>query len=622
MKIPNIPLPERNSKCTDGTMSRLLGGLLIVIFICAFAVPGVSADETLSATITVSSTTPMVGDEVTFSGSSTASNITSWAWDFDDGNSETGQSQTHTYEDEGSFTVTLTVSDAAGATGTTTESITVAEVTVPPVASFTFLPASPKVGDSVTFTDTSTGDVADWTWDFGDDTTSNEQSPSHQYSTAQSYTVTLTVSDGESQTNSATQSFIVAAAAAVPVASFDYSPTTPAPGEQVTFTDQSSNSPTLWNWYFDDGGTSIEQNPLHTFTSEGTYTVSLSATNVGGTSNTYTSIITVSDQSLDADFDYSPSSPDAGESITFTDESDGEPTSWDWDFDDGVTSIAQTPTHSYSSDGEYDVTLTIEDDDGDSDDVTITITVGEGTTTLTGEKPDAAFTWTPTSPVVGSPVSFTDTSTGDGISEWKWEFEDPMDFTGNRESTLRNPQHTYQNAGSYDVTLFVKNSGGSDIILKTITVGTVRLNAKFSASPSSGTAPLTVRFVDSSTGVGIESWQWDFGNGQTYDGESPSNIVYSSSGSYTASLEVTDENGDTDEYTTTITVKSPAVATVAQTAAPTATPVPVAEESGLIDGEYRQMTGLYNEYIRIIFGFLGVDDEPDFLIIAVDNSQS
>ena len=361
--------------------------------------------------------------------------------------------------------------------------------------------------------------------------------------------------------------------------------------------------------------------PAQTYSSAGTYLVSLTVSNAAGTSVIYSRSITVaSDDTLDADFDYSPSSPDAGESISFTDESDGSPTSWDWDFDDNTGSESENPSHSYSSDGEYEVTLTIENDDGDSDSITKTITVGEGTTPVTGAKPTADFTWSPTSPVAGSAVSFTDTSTGDGIDQWSWDFDDAMDFTGNRESDLQNPQHTYENTGSYLVTLTVWNDGGSDIIAKTVNVGTVPFNARFNANPTSGTAPLSVRFVDSSTGVDIESYYWDFGNGQTYEGKSPSNVVYSSSGSYTASLEITDESGDTDEYTTTITVSPPATAAPTQTTVPTATPAP-AEDTGFIDGEYRKMTGLYNEYISILFGFFGIDDEPDFLIIAVNTSQ-
>ena len=390
---------------------------------------------------------------------------------------------------------------------------------------------------------------------------------------------------------------MVAAAAAVPSASFIYSPTTPAPGTQVTFTDQSTNNPTSWSWYFGGDGTSTAQNPLHTFTAAGTYTVSLTATNAAGSSTAYSRQITVQVEGLDADFSYSPTTPDADEYVYFTDTSDGSPTGWEWDFGDSTGSDSQNPSHKYSSDGTYTVRLTITKSGTTSDYVTKTITVGEVTPTPTASpKPDADFTWSPTTAVVGQAVSFTDTSTGTGINKWSWDFDDTMDFTGNRLSTLQNPTHTYQNAGSYAVTLSVTNSGGSDIIMKTVNVYDVQTYARFNAYPSSGTAPLSVRFVDASTGSDIESYSWNFGNGQTYSGSSPSNIVYSSPGTYTVTLEIEDGSGVTDDYSKTIIVNPPATAaTVAQTPVPTATAAPAATDTGLIDGEYRKMTGLYNE---------------------------
>ncbi|WAI02462.1 PKD domain-containing protein [Methanogenium organophilum] len=612
---------ERSLRSPKGVLQGLLGGLFIAVLICAVAVPPVSADETLGASFTFSPASPEVGESVTFSGSATGANITGWAWTFGDGSSASVQSPTHIYTSAGTFSVILTVTDAAGTTDTGTQSVTVTAAAVPPDASFTFSPANPSAGDSVTFTDTSTGDVATWSWAFGNGGVSQAQNPSNTYAVAGTYTVTLAVSDGGSETDTATQTITVAAAAAaVPTASFLYSPSNPSPGTPVTFTDTSTGNPDGWYWYFGNGAISnLQYPPAQTYESAGTYSVSLTVSNSAGTSSAYVQTITVGEESLEADFSYSPSSPDADEYVYFTDTSDGYPTGWEWDFGDNTGSESQNPSHKYSSDGTYTVELTVKKTGLSSDSVTRTITVGDATPTPTaGPKPDASFTWSPTSPVVGQAVSFTDTSTGTGINEWKWDFDDAMDFSGNRESTLKNPQHTYQNAGSYDVTLFVKNSGGSDIILKTITVRTVQTSARFNAYPSSGTAPLSVRFVDASTGADIESYHWDFGNGRTYDGKSPSNVVYSSPGTYTASLEIEDESGDTDEYTMTIRVSPPATATaMTQTAVPTATPASAAEDAGLIDGEYRKMTGLYNEYIKILFGFLGIDDEPDFLIIAV-----
>ncbi|NLO78371.1 MAG: PKD domain-containing protein, partial [Methanomicrobiales archaeon] len=375
-----------------------------------------------------------------------------------------------------------------------------------------------------------------------------------------------------------------------------------------------------WNWEFGDGQYGRGQTQSHAYTTAGTKKVILTVTKGGVTSDPVEQSVTVKlPNPLDADFSFYPENPKTDQNVTFTDKSAGSPDEWEWIFGDNKFAYVKNPSHKYAKDGKYDVKLIITKAGGYSATITKTITVGTVTPTPTiGPEPKAEFKWEPSTPMVGTPVSFTDTSTGGGITEWKWDFDDKMDFTGNRESKLQNPQHTYQYPGVYDVTLFVKNSGGTDIILKKVTVITVPLNARFTASPASGTAPLSVRFVDSSTGTGIKSYQWDFGNGQTYTGKSPSNVVYSSPGTYRVSLEIADENGYKNMYAMNIIANPPATATPPQTTALMATSAPDVEDGGFIGGEYRMMTGLYNEYIRIIFGFLGIADGLDFLMFAVE----
>ncbi|KAF1078663.1 PKD domain-containing protein [Methanogenium sp. MK-MG] len=711
MKKSTLPFLQRILNLPEGIPSGLLITLVAVLVIFACAVPAVSADTPLTVSFSFSPASPDVGESVSFSGTSTWSNITNWAWNFGDGGSSASQNPTHTYDAAGTYSVYLTASNAAGTATSSPQSVTVNAAANPPVASFTFSPASPVVGQAVSFTDASTGDgITSWSWDFGDGQGNTLQNPSHAYASAGTYTVSLTVTNAAGTSSPYTRSVTVTAENP-PVASFSFSPASPAVGQAVSFTDASTGGGiTSWNWNFGDGQSSTLQNPSHAYTSANTYTVSLTVTNAAGTSTPYTRSVTVTAASnvpvasfntdlktgdapltvkftdtsqafngasiatrkwdfddgsgiiteqnpehtftsvksytvrltvtddaglssstteiitaenpLEAKFTWNPTNPDADEKVTFTDQSDGYPDEWIWDFGDNTGYVGKNPPdHSFTKDDEYDVKLTIKKDGLPSVSVIKEITVGEGTTTFTGDNPVADFTWSPTSPVVGQVISFSDISTGDDIDRWKWHFDDRMDFSGNRLSTLENPKHTYENADSYDVTLTVWNSGGGkDHILKTVTVGTVRLNARFNAYPSSGTAPLAVRFVDASTGADIDSWYWDFGNGQTYTGKSPSNVVYSSPGTYTASLEVRD-GSKTDEYTARITVSPQATATAVQTAVPTATPAP-AKEVGFIGGEYRKMAGLYNEYISIIFGFLGIHDEPDFLIIAVKDSQT
>ena len=134
------------------------------------------------------------------------------------------------------------------------------------------------------FTDYSTN-VTSWNWNFGDGGTSTQQNPVHTYSAAGNYTVNLTVSNANG-TNSKSATINVTTPA-LPVA--DFSSVTQ--NYSVNFTDLSKDA-TVWNWDFGDGANSTQQNPSYTYLSNGTYTVSLKASNAYG-NNTTTRNITV-----------------------------------------------------------------------------------------------------------------------------------------------------------------------------------------------------------------------------------------------------------------------------------------------------------------------------------------
>jgi serine protease len=167
----------------------------------------------------------------------------------------------------------------------------------PPVAAFSGTPTSGYAPLMVTFTDASTNSPTSWAWTFGDGGTSTLQNPSHTYTTAGIYTVVLTAtnaygSDSETKTNYIT---VTAPPTDPPVAAFSGTPTSGTIPLTVVFTDASTNNPTSWSWTFGDGGTSTLQNPSHTYTTAGTYTVVLTATNAyGSDSETKTDYITAS----------------------------------------------------------------------------------------------------------------------------------------------------------------------------------------------------------------------------------------------------------------------------------------------------------------------------------------
>lgn len=163
------------------------------------------------------SAAPLSGNSpltVSFTDKSTG-NATGWFWDFGDGNKSTQQNPVHLYR-SGTYTVKLTVTGSGGADSKSASNfITVKHPA--PVASFTASPLSGYEPLSVSFTDTSTGNITDWSWDFGDSVMSTEEDPVHVYQ-AGTYTVKLTVT-GAGGSNSASSSNYITVKPTIPASS-------------------------------------------------------------------------------------------------------------------------------------------------------------------------------------------------------------------------------------------------------------------------------------------------------------------------------------------------------------------------------------------------------------------
>jgi len=148
--------------------------------------------------------------------------------------------------------------------------------------------------NGITFTDTSTGSPTSWLWDFGDGFTSTDQNAVHVWGTHGVYRVNFTAYTGPiSATNSSFVEISTSDFMAIPNYTFGDTPAT------VTFTDQSDNA-TAWAWNFGDGVGSVLQNPVHSYTHYGVYTVVLTASNIdGGATTTKTDYITISGTAKD-----------------------------------------------------------------------------------------------------------------------------------------------------------------------------------------------------------------------------------------------------------------------------------------------------------------------------------
>ena len=238
---------------------------------------------------------------------------------------------------------------------------------------------------------------------------------------------------------------------------------------------------------------------------------------------------------LTGDFTASVTSGDAPLRVRFTPTVNGLAISGSWDFGDGNTSTARSPLHTYSTPGTYTVSMTA---NGPSESITVTkeayIVVSEGGGGG-GSELVADFSATPLSGPAPLVVSFTAEVTGQATSG-TWDFGDGGNGSGRR------PSYTYNTPGTYDVSLTVTGPSGQDTATKTAFIvveeggggGGGGLAVDFTATPTTGIAPLTVTFTPEVSGPAT-SGTWDFGDGTTDGRRSPVH-VYSTPGTYTVQV--------------------------------------------------------------------------------------
>ncbi len=239
----------------------------------------------------------------------------------------------------------------------------------------------------------------------------------------------------------------------LPIADFSGSPLVGNVPLTIQFNDTSTGAPTAWGWNFGDGGTSSEKDPKHPYASIGTYTVSLKVSNTGGNDTKTKAGFVIVTAPVKAAFTFTPSQGDIPFTVQFSDHSTGPVTSWSWVFYDEGTSTEQNPSFTFKKIGWKIVTLTVTNSSGGSN--SYTTDTGHSPKATADGPVKAGFTATPTSGKKPLTVQFTDESTGP-VNWWRWQ------FGSGPNSTERNPQKIYQDAGTYTVTLTVRNSTGSD----------------------------------------------------------------------------------------------------------------------------------------------------------------
>lgn len=420
-----------------------------------------------------------------------------WLWDFGDGSTSNQQNPQNQFTNPGIYTVCLTVGNEVGS-----DSICVV-IDIPfeiPNSNFSFMQGE---NGRVNFNNLTEGPVDEYFWDFGDGNTSTTAQLEHQYLAEGSYNACLAVTNSA---GSDTLCQLIIIDNILPDAAFAWAQISVG---NYQFMDNSTGTIDQRNWDFGDGNTSTENNPVHQFTTEGTFNVCLIAENQLGKD---TSCQTLVVENLFPDAVFTATQEGIGQ-YSFEDMTENEVSTWQWDFGDGNNSTEQNPSHQFLQEGTFSVCLTAIN------------AFGQDTTcqefTVQNLLPIAAFS----QDSIGQGRFQFFNQSSDNTTDFNWSFGD--DST----STERNPSYQYLQEGSYEVCLTVQNEFGRDTNCTLLQVQNIVPEAAFMVVAQEGDS---ISLMDTSTNL-PNSWNWDFGDGNNATEQNPSHR-YQASGLYQVCL--------------------------------------------------------------------------------------
>jgi gliding motility-associated-like protein len=442
------------------------------------------------------------------------------SWSFGNGNTSTSANGSTSYAIPGTYTIRL-LQSYGNCSDSTSKTI---KVRPRPVAGFNVdKPGFCQVPATVNFSNTSSGGVS-YQWLFGDGGSSNAQNPSHTYTSFGNYEAILVVTNSIGCTDSSKRTISVGK----PVISLNSLPGEGCIPYGVNFSASiSSPEPVVsYLWNFGNGVTSTATNPSYTYTTQGTYTVSLAVTTVSGCTETYSMPAAVRvGTKPNVNFAVTPREVCAFRPVVFTNQTTGGGTEYLWSFGDGGNSTLSNPTHEYGDTGIFNVTLYVKNN-GCRDSLKIDSIVKI-------KPPIAKFVESNT---CADKLNVTFTNHSIGAITWHWNFGD-----GNT-STQQNTVHRYAAYGIYTVTLTVTNDTCSHQMVRTIRIENSAPD--FKANVTSACKGSTINFAADTTNMAqIVSYDWDFGYGGASGNGRTVSTIYPRAGIYTVSLTTTDLAG-------------------------------------------------------------------------------
>lgn len=461
--------------------------------------------------------------------------LTSYHWDFGDGGTSNQQNPTHTYTAQGIYTVSLTYTTAEGCTGTFTFPNTV-YAGQKPTAAFAALPPDACASTPIQFTDKSTGGVTSWFWQFGDGSSDTSRNPAHLYNDTGYFSVQLVASNyGCGDTVQIPHIVHIKA----PIARIGVGADCATPF-RYEFNNYSIGA-TSWTWDFGDGTTATGHDPVHVFGAPGNYNVRLTVSDGACTHSTIYPARVINEK---ADFNASSTSVCKGDSIALKpmgfNASNVLGYQW-WYVTGGDTSSATKVA--YQQTGAYTVQLVIFNINGCTDTMT-------KPNYLHVNGPLANFNPANNSACLnkGGAIQFNDATVTDGthaVQRWEWNYGD------NSSQSLTAPpfKHVYTTGGSYTVQLKVTDASGcSDSISKPNTIAIGDPKAVFYSPDTSSCSNKNIRFVNNSTGNGLQYF-WRMGDGINSNDAGPVH-TYANVGKYDVELRIQDAYGCRDSMLT------------------------------------------------------------------------
>jgi len=346
-------------------------------------------------------------------------------------------------------------------------------------------------------------------WDFGDGTTSNDTNPTHVYTTADTFSVSLIATDINGCTDTSTKNIFIHTP---PQAAF--SSTLGCLGDPVNLTDSTylpMGNVVSWDWDMGDGvGNDTVQNPSYTYAQSGTYAVEMIILTNAGCTDTVQSTVTVQDPPA---VNFTFENACSGDAVMLFDSSTPATSpivSYDWDINnDGSTEhTLDSVAHVFNVYGTYPVELKIYDQDGCRDSIVKNISVHP--------IPDADF--------FADGVCFNDVSQFDdsttialgGIQDWSWDFGDgTIEQYSSGNGVFPGPSHEFLTPGSQAVKLIVtSDSGCVDSILKSIQVYFLPV-ANFSADTVCDNELTNLIGTSFNLSGNLSSFNWQFGDGNS-----------------------------------------------------------------------------------------------------------